>query len=144
MQVERQTSKREARISWPGGGLDIFFMEHSLQGIRVKMKFSHQFNKIWFGGAFLAFIGDSYLRTSDIFGLWESNLPMYFLPSVHVFPYIIHQCCANYDPVSKAVMTPYQTVLFYITAKSINEMLHFHPTQPLTPLSMGFLLFLVG
>ena len=37
-------------------------------------------------------------------------------------------------------MTPFQTVLFYITAESINEMLQFKPTQPLAPLSMGFLL----
>lgn len=32
-------------------------MEHSLQGIRVRMTFSHQFNEIWFGRTFLAFIG---------------------------------------------------------------------------------------
>lgn len=37
-------------------------------------------------------------------------------------------------------MTPSQTILFYITVESINEMLHFHCTQPLAPLSMGFLL----
>jgi len=36
-------------------------------------------------------------------------------------------------------MTPYQTVLFYITAESINEMLHFHPTHSLAPFSMGYL-----
>lgn len=35
-------------------------------------------------------IRDNYLSNFDIFGLWESNLPMYFLPSVHVFPDIIH------------------------------------------------------
>lgn len=29
---------------------------------------------------------DNYLNGSDILGLWESNLPMYFLPSAHVFP----------------------------------------------------------
>jgi len=57
-----------------------------------------------------------------------------------VFPDIIHQCCAKYDPVSKAVMTPSQNILFYINAESINEMLQFHPVQPLAPLSMGFLL----
>ena len=85
-------------------------------------------------------IRDRYRNNSDIFGLWESNLPMYFLPSVHVFPDIIHQCCANYDPVHRAVMSPSQTVLFPITAKSINEMIQFHSTQPLAPLSMGYLL----
>ena len=37
-------------------------------------------------------------------------------------------------------MTPSKTVLFYITPESINEMLHFKPTQPLASLSMGFLL----
>ena len=41
---------------------------------------------------------DNYLNDSDIFGLWKSNLPMYFLPSVHVFPEIIYHCHANYDP----------------------------------------------
>jgi len=80
------------------------------------------------------------LSNSDILGIWESNLPRYYLPSVNVFPDIIHQCCANYDPISKAVMTPSQTIIFYITAESINEMLHFHPARPLSPPSMGFLL----
>ena len=41
---------------------------------------------------------DNYLNGSDIFGLWESNLPIYLLPSVHIFPKIIHYCHANYDP----------------------------------------------
>jgi len=85
-------------------------------------------------------IRDSHLSNSEIFGLWESNLPMYFLPSVHVFPDIIHQCCANYDPVHKAVLSPSQTVLFSITIESINEMIPFHSTEPLAHLSMGFLL----
>lgn len=73
-------------------------------------------------------IRNSYLSNSNIYGIWESNLPRYYLPSVNVFPDIIHQCCANYDPVSKAIITPYQTVLFYITVESINEMLQFKPT----------------
>jgi len=85
-------------------------------------------------------IRDSYQNNSDIFGLWESDLPMYFLPLVHIFPDIIIQCYANYDPVHRVVMTPSQAVLFYITAESINEMIHCHSTEPLSPLSMGFLL----
>jgi len=83
---------------------------------------------------------DSYLSNSDIFGPWESNLPMYFLFSVHVFLDIINQCCASYDSVHRAVMSPAQTVLFSITAESINEIIQFHSTEPLAPLSMGFLL----
>jgi len=65
---------------------------------------------------------------------------MYFIPSVHVFPDIIHQCYANYDPVNRAIMSPSQTVLFHITAESINEMVHFHSTEPLARLSMGYML----
>lgn len=68
-------------------------------------------------------VRNSYLSNSDIYGIWESNLPRDFLPTVNVFPDIIHQCCANYDHVQRAVMTPFQTVLFHITAESINEML---------------------
>lgn len=55
---------------------------------------------------------DNYLNGSDILGLWESNFPMYFLPSVHVFLDLIHQCQANYDPNCRAVMSPSQTILF--------------------------------
>jgi len=80
------------------------------------------------------------LDYSDIYGIWESNLPRYYLPSVNIFPDIIRHYCANYDPISKAVISPSQTVLFYITVESINEMLQFHPVKPLAPLSMGFLL----
>lgn len=85
-------------------------------------------------------IKNSHLNNSHIYGIWESNLPKYYLPLVNVFPDIFRHCCANYDPVSKAVLTPSQTVLFYITTESINEMLQFHLVQPLAPLSMGFLL----
>ena len=59
---------------------------------------------------------DSYLNGSEIFGLWESNLPMYLLPSVHIFPEIIYHCHANYDPNQRAVMSLSQTFLFPITA----------------------------
>lgn len=85
-------------------------------------------------------VRDNYLNGSDILGLWESNLPRYFLPSVHVFPDIIHQCCANYDPNRRVVMYLSQTVLFPITTASINDMLQFSPGQALNPLSMGYLL----
>ena len=34
---------------------------------------------------------------SDRYGIWQSNLPAYFLPSVNVFPEIIHLCAENYD-----------------------------------------------
>jgi len=67
-------------------------------------------------------------------------MPIYYLPSVNVFPDLIHQCCANYDPSQRAVMSPSGNVLFYITPQSINEMLQFKPTQPLVPLSMKQLL----
>ena len=83
---------------------------------------------------------DSYLNSSDIFGIWESNIPMYLLASVHIFPEIIYHCHANYDPNQRAVMSPSQTVLFSINSLSINEMLQFQPGQALTPLSMGALL----
>lgn len=83
---------------------------------------------------------DNYLNGSDVLGLWKSNLPIYFLPSVHVFHDIIHQFHANYDPNRRAVMSPSQKVLFSITTESINEMLQFHPSQALTPISIGDLL----
>lgn len=83
---------------------------------------------------------NNYLNGSDILGLWESNLLRYFFPSVHVFPEIIHQFCANYDPNLRAVMSPSQTVLFPIEAASINEMLQFSPDQALTPLAMEYFL----
>ena len=59
---------------------------------------------------------DNYLKSLDTFGLWESNFPRYLLPSVHIFPKIIHYCHANYDPIQRAVLSPNQNVLFPITA----------------------------
>ena len=67
-------------------------------------------------------------------------MPIYYLPSVNVFPDLIHQCCANYEPSQRAVMDPSGNVIFHITPQPINEMLHFKPTQPLVPLSMKHLL----
>ena len=66
---------------------------------------------------------DNYLNNVDKIGLWESNIPKYQFPTVHIFPYIFHQCHANYNPILTAVMSPNQKVLFTITAKFINEML---------------------
>jgi len=85
-------------------------------------------------------IRNSYHSNADVYGIWESNMPIYYLPSVNVLPDLIHLCCANYDPTKRVVMAPSGTVLFYITPQSINEILHFNPTQPLAPLSMEFLL----
>jgi len=79
---------------------------------------------------------DNYLNHVDKIGLWESNLPKYQFPSVHVFPEIIHYCHENYDPVLKVVMSSDQKILFTITAKSINEMLQLQPGQDLTTLSI--------
>jgi len=85
-------------------------------------------------------IRSSHKNKTDIFGIWESNMPIYYLPSVNVFPDLIHQCCANYEPSQMAVMGPSGNVLFYITSQSINEILQFKPTQPLVPLTMKHLL----
>jgi len=41
---------------------------------------------------------DNYLNHVDNIGLWESNLPKYQFPSVHVFSNIIHNYHENYDP----------------------------------------------
>lgn len=71
---------------------------------------------------------NNHLNGYDAIGLWESNLPMYFLPSVHVFLDMIHQCHENYDPNHRAVMSPNQTAIFTIIVDSINEMLQFHPS----------------
>lgn len=68
-------------------------------------------------------VRDSHLSNFDIFGIWESNITIYYLPSVYVFPDIIQQCCANCHPVQRAVMSPSQSVLFHITFESINQML---------------------
>lgn len=69
---------------------------------------------------------DNYLNGYDFIGLWESNLPIYFLPLVHIFPDIFHQRHASYDPTCRVVMPPSQTIFFPITTESINEMIQFH------------------
>lgn len=72
---------------------------------------------------------NSYLSQNDVYGIWESNLPIYYLPSVNIFPEIIHLCCENYEPTQRAVKTPSGTTLFHITPDYINQMLNFKPTQ---------------
>jgi len=51
-------------------------------------------------------IRNSHLNNSDIYGVWESNLPRYYLPSFNIFLDIVCHCYANYDPVTKAVLSP--------------------------------------
>lgn len=83
---------------------------------------------------------DNYFNGLDMIGLWESNIPRYLFPSIHIFHEIICFFHENYDPNQRAVLSPNQDVLFPITAQYINEMLNFQPDQTLTPLSMGDLL----
>jgi len=66
---------------------------------------------------------DQYLNNADKIGFWESNLPKYQFPNVHIFPKVVHYCHANYNLTLRAVISPNQTILLTITAKSINEML---------------------
>ena len=70
---------------------------------------------------------DDFSKGLDVIGLWESNFPRYLIPSVLIFPEIIHYCHSNYDPTQRAVMSPDQSVLFPITPQAINAMLHFEP-----------------
>jgi len=60
-------------------------------------------------------IRNSHKNEANRFGIWESNMPIYYLPSVNVFPDLIHQCCANYESSQRAVMGPSRNILFYIT-----------------------------
>jgi len=83
---------------------------------------------------------DQHLNKADQIGLWESNLPRYQFPEVHIFPKNFHYCHTNYSPNQRAVMSPNEDVLFTITVESINEMLHLQPGQNLTPISIGNLL----
>jgi len=77
---------------------------------------------------------------TDILGIWESNLPVYYLPQVNVFPDLIHQCCERYDPNQRVVLSPSGSVLFPVTPKAINQILQLQAAKPLTPLSMQLLL----
>lgn len=81
-----------------------------------------------------------HLNGTNILGIWDSYLPIFNLPQVNVFPDLIHQCSANYDPCQRAVLSPSGSVLFYVTPEAINQMLHFHTAKPLTPLSMMHLI----
>jgi len=83
---------------------------------------------------------NSFISKSDKYGIWESNLPHYFLPSINIFPKIIHLCATNYEPNQRAVKSPSGSILFYIKADSINQMLNFKQTQQLFPFSMKNLL----
>jgi len=83
---------------------------------------------------------NSFLSHCDMYGIWESNMPFYFLPSVNIVPEIIHLCAKNYEPTQRAIKSPSGSILFQINADSINQMLNFKQTQLLVPFSMKYLL----
>jgi len=85
-----------------------------------------------------------HLNGTDVLGIWDSYLPIFYLPQVNVFPDLIHQCCTNYDPNQRAVLSPSGSVLFYITLEAIKQMLLFQSAKSLTPLSMQHLLDQAG
>ena len=63
---------------------------------------------------------NNHLDNSDMYGIWESNLPTFLLPFVNVFHEVIHLCAENYDQKLRAVKSPSGSILFYITPDSIN------------------------
>jgi len=65
-------------------------------------------------------LGKNFVNNCDMYGIWESNLPVYFLPFVNIFPEIIHLCAENYDPTQRAIKSPSGSILFHITPDSIN------------------------
>jgi len=73
---------------------------------------------------------------TDILGIWDSFLPIFKLPQVNVFPDLIHQCVACYDPTQRAMLNPSGSVVFHITPEAIREMLNFQIAKKLVPLSM--------
>jgi len=75
-----------------------------------------------------------------MYGIWESNLPIYFMLSINIFPEIIHLCAENYEPNQRAIKSPSESILFHITPDCINQMMKFKQTQLLFPLSMKYLL----
>lgn len=66
-----------------------------------------------------------HMSGTDIVSIWESSLPIFRLPQVNMFPDLIHECAANYDPTQRAVVNSSGSVLFHITPEAIREMLHF-------------------
>lgn len=83
---------------------------------------------------------NNFINNFDMYGIWDSNLPHYFLPYVNIFAEIIHLCAVNYDPNLRAVKSPSGSIHFYITPNSINQMLNFKQTYLLFPFSMKHLL----
>ena len=83
---------------------------------------------------------NNFLDNCDMYSIWESNFPFYFLPSVNIFPEIIHLCAENYVPNHRVFKSPSGSILFHVTPDSINKMLNFKQTQLLVPFSMKYLL----
>ena len=81
---------------------------------------------------------NSFLGNCDMYGIWESNFPLYFLPSINIFSEIIRLRAENYEPTHSVVKSPSGSILFHITPDSINQMLNFKQTQLLFPFSMNY------
>ena len=58
---------------------------------------------------------DNYKNNADPLGIWQSSMPIYYLPQVHVLPDFIHLCHARYEPTLRAILSQDGSVLFYIT-----------------------------
>ena len=107
--------------------VDRDFQIKDMMGLNSHLKTVYQFKS-------------NHRNNTDILGIWQSSMPIYFLPSVNVLPEFIHLFHENYDPTQREILSPDGSVLFYITPQSINEMMNFDPPQPLAPLTMKLLL----
>ena len=45
-----------------------------------------------------------HINGTDTLGIWDSFLPIFRLPQVNVFLYLIPQCSANYHPTQRAIL----------------------------------------
>ena len=83
---------------------------------------------------------NSYKNNTDPLGIWQSSMPVYYLPEVNVLPDFIHLCHSRYEPTLREILSPDGSVLFHITPQSINQMLNYEPPQSLVPLTLKHLI----
>jgi hypothetical protein len=67
---------------------------------------------------------DTFIDHSDEIRLWESNFTLYLFPQINHFPEFALKCQAHYLPTQTAIVSSFGKILFSITPKAIDQMMH--------------------
>jgi hypothetical protein len=83
-----------------------------------------------------SWIKEVFIYQSDKIGIWESNLHLYLFPQIHHFPKFSLKYQAYYILEQRSIMSLSREILFLITPKTIDQIMHIPRAESASPFNL--------